>query len=92
MGDGVVWSFVLDHVIESIVLTSFGCLTFLVRHFFSSIQKEISKLGGRFDSLDERSDKHHTKIAVMENEMRAIWRTLDPPRRMSDHINGGDEE
>lgn len=79
----------LDHAIESVCAGLLMLVAFLVRFYFSSIRLAIAELKGRFDSLDERSDGHHTKIAVIENEMRALWRTVDPPRRLSDHLNGG---
>lgn len=88
----MIQQFLLDHLIEGLVLTSFGALTFLVRAYFSSIQKAIERLAGRFDALDDRSDKHHTEIAVIRSELKALWRTIDPPLRTSDYRNGGSEE
>ncbi len=69
---------ILDHLFQAL---SGGMLTLLA--FL------VNRLIGRFDSLEARAHGHTTEIAVIKSELGAVWRTLDPPRRMSDH-NGGD--
>ncbi len=72
---------ILDHLFEAL---SGGMLTLLA--FL------VNRLIGRFDSLESRAHGHTTAIAVIKNELGAVWRALDPPRRFSDHANGEDEE
>ncbi len=72
---------ILDHLFEAL---SGGMLTLLA--FL------VNRLIGRFDSLETRAHAHTTEIAVVKNEMKALWRAVDPPPRMSDHFNGGDDD
>ena len=89
---GMTTQYLLDHGIEALCLGALALLTFLVRSFFTSIRSSIDKLSGRFDAIDARSNGHGESIAVIKSELRAVWRTMDPPQRLSDHINGEDEE
>ena len=88
----------MDHLLEAILAASFALCAFLVRSFFSRIhgdlrdlKSSIDKLSGRFDGLREEARETTTALAVTQQELRAVWRTLDGGRRVSDHLNGEED-
>ncbi len=86
---------ILDHLLEGLVLTSIGLLTFLVRSYFSRIQKDIAdvrssvdRFEGRFSSIADEMHRATVEMAVTRQEMKAVWKVLDGANRRSSDANG----
>lgn len=57
---------------------------FLIRSYFNRMLTDISKLTGSVETM--RRDLHDTReeMIVARSEIKALWRTVDAPRRASD--------
>lgn len=85
-----------ENIIASFATTILGALTFLIRHYFASIRKEIAdgqkdvaKIAGHIEALASDIRANTIQLSVTSTEVKALWKYVDNvPRRASD-TNGG---
>lgn len=51
---------------------------------FQSVEKDIARIEGSIKTIDDRSHKSYEKLVEIQSELKAVWRTIDPPSRTSD--------
>lgn len=87
---------VIEQVLIGAATAFFALFTFLVRHYFASIRKDIHKFGeyvakvdGRVETLIASDRINVAAIAGLSAESRALWRMVDGAHnRASDNGSG----
>lgn len=74
----------MEHIIDAIAVGLVGLVGFLLTSFFSrpredfvELKSSVDKLSGRLDVLTESVHRETTETAVMKQELRAVWRSID---------------
>lgn len=85
-------------LLQGIGIGLMGLFAFLARSFvsrihddFKDLKSSVDKLCGKLDAIQDDYRELSTRVAVTRQEVRALWRTVDAPQRVSDTGNGTDE-
>lgn len=88
-----------DYVLSGIVTALFALFTFLVRHYFSSIRKDIkhldkavTKLDARFDAMQKDMRENIKEISGLAAQTKALWRFIDGSHERASDYNGGESQ
>lgn len=85
-----------ENILSAFVTTFVGALTFLVRHYFATLRKDIAdaqkdfaKIAGHIDALATEIRQNTIQSAITSTEVKAIWRHLDGAYERTSDKNGG---
>jgi hypothetical protein len=67
----------LDYTISALVALAMGGFTLLVRSYFDRIHRDMLSLEGKVDLLSKQLGEHTTKLALVQQELKALWRFAD---------------
>lgn len=82
-------------LLSTLAVAGVGLFTFLVKSFFGRIHDDlktlrssVDKLDGRFDLLQGEGRQTVTELAVVRQELKAVWRFVD---RMNEEADEEEE-